>query len=130
MLPTPWTPNKYPPARRSDHVEVFKSDSAGDVRVPDPYQWLEEYTDETDKWTSAQEAFTRSYLEKNPNLPRLEAAFRCSNDYAKVLVPPKLINGNSKIIYTSLCQFYAPSLRDDNRWYWFYNSGLEAQTRE
>ena len=89
MFPTPWTPNSYPPARRSDHVEVFKSASAGDVRVPDPYQWLEEYTDETDKWTSAQEAFTRSYLDKNSDLPRLEAAFRSSNDYAKVVLPPK-----------------------------------------
>jgi prolyl oligopeptidase len=107
MSPTPWTLNSYPLARRSDHVEVYKSASAGEVRVPDPYQWLEEYTDETDKWTSAQEAFTRNYLDKNSDLPRLEAAFRRSNDYAK---------------------FYAPSLRDDNRWYWFYNSGLEGQT--
>jgi hypothetical protein len=90
MSPTPWTPNSYPPARRSDHIEAFKSASAGDVRVPDPYQWLEEYTDETDKWTSAQEAFTRSYLDKNPDLPRLEAAFRSSNDYAKVILPSKL----------------------------------------
>lgn len=87
MSPTPWTPNSYPRARRSDHVEVYKSASAGDVRVPDPYQWLEEYTDETDKWTSAQEAFTRNYLDKNPDLSRLEAAFRSSNDYTKVIAP-------------------------------------------
>jgi hypothetical protein len=56
----------YPPARRSDHIEVYKSASAGDVRVPDPYQWLEEYTDETDKWTSAQEAFTRNLHVSTP----------------------------------------------------------------
>ena len=87
MPPTPWTPNRYPPARRSDHIEVYKSASAGDVRVSDSYQWLEEYTDETDKWTSAQEAFTRNYLDKNSDLPRLEAAFRNSNDYAKVIAP-------------------------------------------
>ena len=84
MVPTHWKPNNYPSARRSDHIEVFKSARAGDVRVPDPYQWLEEYTDETDKWTSAQEAFTRTHLDQNPDLTRLEDAFRNCNDYAKV----------------------------------------------
>jgi prolyl oligopeptidase len=56
--------------------------------VPDPYQWLEEYTDETDKWTSAQEAFSRTYLDKNPDLSHLEDAFRNCNDYAKVTQTP------------------------------------------
>ncbi|KAF9558232.1 prolyl oligopeptidase [Agrocybe pediades] len=107
MSRTPWTPNQYPATRRSDHVDVYKSTSRGEVRVPDPYQWLEENTEETDKWTSAQEAFTRSYLDKNPDLPKLEKAFRECTDYAK---------------------FSAPRLRDDNRWYWFYNSGLQPQT--
>lgn len=85
MARTPWVPNTYPSARRSDHVDIYKSAARGEVRVPDPYQWLEEYTDETDKWTSAQEAFTRSYLDKNPDLPRLENVFRDCNDYPKVL---------------------------------------------
>ncbi|KDR74502.1 hypothetical protein GALMADRAFT_70906 [Galerina marginata CBS 339.88] len=107
MARTPWLPNAYPPARRSDHVDIYKSALRGDVRVQDPYQWLEEYTDETDKWTTAQEVFTRTYLDKNPDLPRLEKAFQACNDYPKS---------------------YAPYLHDDNRWYWYYNSGLEPQT--
>ncbi|KAF8898147.1 prolyl oligopeptidase [Gymnopilus junonius] len=107
MARTSWVPNTYPAARLSDHVDIYKSASRGEVRVSDPYQWLEEYTDETDKWTSAQEAFTRSYLDKNPDLAHLENAFRDCNDYPK---------------------YSAPSFRDDKRWYWFYNSGLEPQT--
>ncbi|KAF5372042.1 hypothetical protein D9615_008071 [Tricholomella constricta] len=106
MAPTPWTPNNYPPSRRSDHVDIYKSAAKGEVRVPDPYQWLEENTDETDKWTTSQELFTRSYLDKNADRQRLEDAFRASMDYAK---------------------FSAPILYDDGRWYWFYNSGLQPQ---
>ncbi|KAG5642611.1 hypothetical protein DXG03_002481 [Asterophora parasitica] len=106
MAPTPWTPNSYPPTRRSDHVDVWKSAAKGEVRVPDPYQWLEEYSDETDKWTTSQELFTRSYLDKNADRQKLEDAFRASMDYAK---------------------FSAPALYEDGRWYWFYNSGLQPQ---
>ncbi|KAF8966430.1 prolyl oligopeptidase [Flammula alnicola] len=105
--PTPWTPNAYPPTRRSNHVDIYKSASRGEVLVADPYQYLEENTDETDKFTTQQAEFTRKYLDKNPDLDRLEDAFKDCNDYAK---------------------FYAPQLRDDGRYYWFYNSGLDAQT--
>ncbi|KAF4618878.1 hypothetical protein D9613_009989 [Agrocybe pediades] len=107
MSRTPWTPNQYPATRRSDHTDVYKSASRGEIRIPDPYHWLEEHTEETDRWTSEQEAFTRSYLDKNPDLPKLEKAFCECSDYAK---------------------FSAPRLREDNRWYWYYNSGLQPQT--
>ncbi|KAH7907477.1 prolyl oligopeptidase [Hygrophoropsis aurantiaca] len=104
---TPWTPNQYPPARRSDHVDVYKSEKHGEVRVSDPYQWLEEHSEETDKWTTAQDAFTRSYLDKNADRAKLESAIRANTDYAK---------------------FSAPALKHDGRWYWYYNSGLQAQS--
>ncbi|KAJ3506736.1 hypothetical protein NLJ89_g6702 [Agrocybe chaxingu] len=107
MAPTPWFPDQYPKARRSDHVDRYKSARRGDVAVPDPYSWLENDTDETDKWTTAQEQFTRAFLDKNPHLDRLENVFRDCNNFAK---------------------FSAPKLYDDGRWYWFYNSGLEPQT--
>lgn len=84
MSPTPWIPDKYPFAKRSDHVDVYKSAARGQVRVPDPYQWMEQYSEELAKWTSAQESFTRSYLDKNPDRQKLEDAFRASMDYAKV----------------------------------------------
>nr|QGP74449.1 prolyl oligopeptidase [Lepiota venenata]QKM76209.1 prolyl oligopeptidase [Lepiota venenata] len=105
-MPVPWTPNRYPKARRSDHIDTYQSATKGTVRVHDPYNWLEEHTEETDKWTSEQEVFTRAYLDQNPDRKRLEEAFRTSVDYPK---------------------FSAPTLHDDNRWYWHYNSGLQHQ---
>ncbi|KAH0836753.1 prolyl oligopeptidase [Lanmaoa asiatica] len=107
MTSTPWTPNQYPPARRSDHVDVYKSEKQGQVRVADPYQWLEEPTDETDAWTSAQDAFTRSYIDKNHDRAKLEKEIRANTDYEK---------------------FSAPALKHDGKWYWYYNSGLQAQS--
>ncbi|KIJ65569.1 hypothetical protein HYDPIDRAFT_174977 [Hydnomerulius pinastri MD-312] len=107
MSPTPWTPNQYPEARRSDHVDVYKSEKQGEVRVADPYQWLEENTEETDKWTSAQDAFTRAYLDENPDRIKLEKEIRANTDYEK---------------------FSAPALKYDEKWYWYYNSGLQAQS--
>jgi prolyl oligopeptidase len=65
-------------------VDVYQSASQGDVSVEDPYQWLEEDKEETDEWTTAQEAFTREYLDKNPDLERLRNAFRDCLDYPKV----------------------------------------------
>ena len=70
MSLTPWTPNKYPPARRSDHVDEYKSETKGCVQVADPYQWLEKNTAETDEWVTAQEAFTRVYLDQASFSPR------------------------------------------------------------
>ena len=84
MAPTPWIPGNYPPTRRSDHIDVYKSAARGEVRVADPYQWLEEYSDETDKWTTSQEVFTRTYLDQNTDRKKLEDALRASMDYAKV----------------------------------------------
>ena len=85
MSSTTWIPNRYPPTRRSGHVDVYQSTSRGEVTVPDPYQWLEDHSDETDKWTSAQGAFTRDYLDRNPDLEKLKTAFRDCNDYPTVL---------------------------------------------
>ncbi|KAI9456943.1 prolyl oligopeptidase [Boletus coccyginus] len=107
MASTPWTVNQYPPARHSDHVDVYKSEKQGEVRVADPYHWLEEHSDETDAWTSAQDAFTRNYLDKNPDRAILEKEIRAHTDYEK---------------------FSAPVLEYDGKWYWNYNSGLQAQS--
>ncbi|CCM03973.1 uncharacterized protein FIBRA_06129 [Fibroporia radiculosa] len=102
---TQWAPSRYPPTRRSDHVDVYKSASQGEVRVHDPYQWLEQNTDETDQWVTAQEAFTREYIDQNPERKSLEDEIRNNEKYAK---------------------FSAPSLKHDNRWYWSYNTGLQG----
>lgn len=95
ISPTPWNSNQYPPARRCDHVDTYQSAAKGEVRIADPYRWLEEYTEETDKWTSSQEAFTREFLDKNVDRKRLEDAFRASMDYAKV---PRMIGVRVNVI--------------------------------
>jgi prolyl oligopeptidase len=84
-MPTPWTPGNYPPTRRSDHVDVYQSALQGEVRIPDPYQWLEEYSDEVENWTTAQAAFTQAYLDQNADTQRLADKFRASMNYAKVI---------------------------------------------
>ena len=86
MIPTPWIPNNYPSARRSDHVDEYKSESKGIVKVPDPYQWLEKNSSETEEWTIAQENFTRKYLDQNQHRKRLEDEIRSNTDYAKVML--------------------------------------------
>ncbi|KAI0346955.1 hypothetical protein BDW22DRAFT_1321836 [Trametopsis cervina] len=106
-MSTPWTPNAYPAARRSDHVDIYKSKAKGEVHVHDPYEWLEHNSDETEKWTTAQEAFTRQYLDKNLDRQNLEDEIRRNTDYGK---------------------FSQPALKKDGRWYWYFNSGLQAQS--
>lgn len=44
-----WTPNDYPPARRADIYETFKSEKHNEVKIHDPYQWLESPSEETEK---------------------------------------------------------------------------------
>ncbi|KAJ3553954.1 hypothetical protein NM688_g3348 [Phlebia brevispora] len=97
----------YPKARRSDHVDVYKSEAKGEVRVPEPYAWLEQKSPETDQWINDQESLTRKYLDAYPERQSLEDEIRENMNYAK---------------------FSAPSLKRDNRWYWYYNSGLQPQS--
>jgi hypothetical protein len=58
------------------------------VHVPDPYQWLEENSDEVDNWTTAQAAFTQAYLDQKADTKRLKDKFRAGMDYAKVITRP------------------------------------------
>lgn len=90
---TPWIPiqRPYPTPRRSDHVDVYKSESKGDVRVPDPYNWLEKKSEETDKWIAAQEAFTAAYLDQNSDRKALEEEIRANTNFPKVRVPSRLV---------------------------------------
>lgn len=85
MASSAWIPNRYPQARRSDHIDTYKSESKGQVQVPDPYRWLEENeSEETDRWVSAQEEFTRGFLDSCTDRQKLEDAIRKSTDYPKV----------------------------------------------
>ena len=107
MLPTPWTLNNYPPTRRSDRVDVYKSATQGEVRVPNPYNWLEENSEERDRWIDVQESFTHSYLDKNPDRKRLETVFYGVNDYAKVLFSTHS-SSSSKLFFYTVSRYLHP----------------------
>jgi prolyl oligopeptidase len=78
-----WTPHCYPHTRRSDHVDVYRS-GAGEVKVSDPYVWLEKDGEEQEKWLAAQEALARNFLDAHPDRVKLEEEIRASTDYEKV----------------------------------------------
>ena len=81
---TPWTKTTYPASRRSDHVDVYKSEKHGEVRVPDPYNWLEQNSEETEAWTTAQADFTRNFLDQYPHRDDIERQLRENFNYEKV----------------------------------------------
>lgn len=81
---TPWTKATYPPSHRSDHVDVYKSEKHGEVRVPDPYNWLERNSEETEAWTTAQADFTREFLDQYPHRDDIERQLRDNFNYEKV----------------------------------------------
>ena len=82
--PTPWIPNRYPATSRSDHADVYKSEERREVIIPDPYNWLEKDSEEVKKWIEAQDTFTRSYLDQNPERQELEDAIRTTMNYPVV----------------------------------------------
>jgi prolyl oligopeptidase len=84
MASNTWIPHRYPQSRRSDHVDVYKSKARGTVTVPDPYNWLEGNSEETARWVTEQEKYTREYLHSSPDWRRIEADIRKVIDYAKV----------------------------------------------
>jgi Prolyl oligopeptidase, N-terminal beta-propeller domain len=79
-----WTPHCYPPTRRSDHVDVYRSGAGVEVKVSDPYVWLEKDGEEQENWLAAQEALARNFLDSHPDRIRLEEEIRASTDYEKV----------------------------------------------
>lgn len=83
---------KYPPARRSNHVDVYESAKNGQVRVPDPYEWLERKSDETEGWIDAQVKLTKGYLSEYKDHSKLANDLRRAYDYAKVRTDVR--NGN------------------------------------
>ncbi|GAA5902303.1 hypothetical protein JCM6882_000496 [Rhodosporidiobolus microsporus] len=105
--PTPWTPNSYPPVRRADTVETFKSAAKGEVVVPDPYAWLHDpEADETKQFVKEQGEFTQKYLAQYKDREAFSRELKKNWNYPR---------------------FSVPSLKGDGYYYFTYNSGLQAQ---
>lgn len=77
-------PLEYPTARKSDVV-----DSYGDIKIADPYRWLENADDkETVAWVEAQNALTRSFLQ-GPTREALKKRLAELTDYPRMSAPDK-----------------------------------------
>jgi len=84
----------YPPARRSDHVDLIHG-----VRVPDPYRWLEDLDSaETRAWIEAQSALTSSYLGQLPGRDLIRRRIRELWNYEK-FSPPFVRGGRTLYSY-------------------------------
>lgn len=73
----------YPNAKRSDHVDTYF-----DVKVADPYRWLEdENSPETAKWIQDENTLTFGYLEKIPFRQRVKSRLEKLYNYPKYGAP-------------------------------------------
>jgi len=79
-----WIPHCYPPTHRSDHIDVYQSEAQGEVKVQNPYEWLEKDGEERKQWLASQEALARKLLDSHPDRAMLEEEIRSSTDYEKV----------------------------------------------
>lgn len=52
--------------------------------IQDPYNWLENNSEETDAWVSSQAKFTEQYLSKVSDRDKLREEMKKNMDYAKV----------------------------------------------
>ncbi|KAG8838197.1 hypothetical protein FRC18_005695, partial [Serendipita sp. 400] len=86
---TAWVPGRYPPARRGDHVDVYKSAKQGEVKVHDPYQWLETSSEETSTWIKDQVEFTNEYFNRISDRNRLKDLMMENVDFAKFSAPSR-----------------------------------------
>ncbi|KAG8782725.1 hypothetical protein FRC12_020503 [Ceratobasidium sp. 428] len=99
-------PLTYPAVRRTGHVDIYQSKKNGTVKVPDPYRHLEGKGQEVDDFVHAQSKLTTRYIGKIAERSQLEDSIRRSSNYTK---------------------FSAPTFTRDGRYYWHFNSGLQAQ---
>lgn len=73
LAATIWAADSAPPAaRRQPVTDVYHG-----VSVTDDYRWLENGSDpETERWTAAQNAYARQYLDRLPARPALESELK------------------------------------------------------
>jgi prolyl oligopeptidase len=73
----------YPPSRKSDVVESY-----GNVRVPDPFRWLEDLdSPEVAAWVAAQNAVTFAHLDTLPHREELHRRLTELWDYPRASLP-------------------------------------------
>ncbi|KAH7344156.1 prolyl oligopeptidase [Rhizoctonia solani] len=97
---------RYPNVERREHQDTYASKKQGSVVVSDYYRWLEGKGPEVDAFVQQQVDLTSTFIKAIPERNTLEDLIRNSSNYPK---------------------FSAPTFCRDGRYYWNYNSGLQAQ---
>src|SRR5690349_24063872 len=93
---------EYPPARKSDQVDVYHG-----IRVADPYRWLEDLdSEETRQWVEAENKLTFSYLNAIPERTTIRERLTKLWDFEKYGVP----------------------FKEGDRYFYTRNSGLQNQS--
>lgn len=93
--------NKYPDARRDDHVDELHGH-----KVPDPYRWMEDLeSEELGEWIKAQNELTFGFLEKSPHREKIRSRMTQLWNYAK----------------------YSPPFKRGGRYFYTFNDGLQNQ---
>ncbi|KAG8952602.1 hypothetical protein FRC04_003963 [Tulasnella sp. 424] len=98
-------PPSYPKTRRTEHIDTYQNKS-GEVKVSDPYNWLERDTEERSFWLNEQASLTQTFLGNSAHREKIKSELTKNWDFDR---------------------FSYPRLAKDRRWYWNYNSGLQAQ---
>jgi prolyl oligopeptidase len=92
----------YPPARRSDQVDVYHR-----ISVADPYRWMEDVdSPETRAWVESEETLTREYLAKIGGRDAIGERLKGLWNYERWSAPEKHGSG----------------------WFYSHNSGLQNQS--
>ena len=91
----------YPPARRSDHVDIYHG-----VKVADPYRWMENIdAPETRAWVEAQGRLSRSFLDAIPGRAGMAARLKDIWNFER----------------------WSPPVRHGQYWFYSHNDGLQNQ---
>jgi prolyl oligopeptidase len=76
---------QYPKSKKVDHIDTYH-----EVKVPDPYRWLEdENSAETSGWVEEQNKVTFAYLEKIPFRAKIEERLEKLYNYPKYSPPSR-----------------------------------------
>lgn len=77
-------PLVYPPAKTVDVTDNYHG-----TLVADPYRWLEDYSDETNRWIDQQEALARHYLDAIPQRGAIRAKLEAVWNFERFGIPEK-----------------------------------------
>jgi prolyl oligopeptidase len=91
----------YPPARRSDHVDIYHG-----LKVADPYRWMEDIdSPETRSWVEAQGRLSRAFLDATPGRAEMTARLKDIWNFER----------------------WSPPVRHGEYWFYSHNDGLQNQ---